>query len=103
MEAIAGIRFAITEIATLLKSNSFATKPRLIEQLQSDCTDKSLNSTDFTIIGDAFGPAIYLLKVLVRQHGFFCLNEVFHKYQWIVPKGLHTTDQVLMLSSNWIT
>ena len=91
LEAIARIRFIMMEIASSLDTGSLAKRPRLLLQLKDVYTDQIINNTctDFPVIGDAAGPAVYLLKVLVRQHGFHSLNKVFKQCQWIVPMGLH--------------
>ena len=72
-------------------------KPRLLQQLKSVCTDKIVNTT---ASGDVIGPAVYLLKVLVRQHGFHCLNKVFKQFKWIVPNGIHETDEQVYRDEN---
>ncbi len=77
------------EIAGFLERGNLAKNPRLLQKLKDIYTDMTVNTTDCSVIGDAAGPAVYLLKVLVRQHGFHSLNRVFKKCQWIIPKGLH--------------
>lgn len=70
-------------------------KPRLLQQLKIVCTDKIVNTTDS---GDVVGPTVYLLKVLVRQHGFHSLNKVFKQFPWIIPSCLHEAEQVYACS-----
>lgn len=103
LEGIAGMRFALMEAATLLHLMFHETFPRhqqqlafqLIQTTQDICTDHNINTSDFTV--DAVGPALYLLKLLVRQYGFNFLKQVSAEYQWIVPAGLRTGNQVLAL------
>ena len=91
LEAIAQIRFIVTEIIDLIMAGCFAMKPNLLEQLESVCKDEIVN---FTASGDAIGPAVYLLKVFVRHHGFYSLNKAFQQFQWIIPSSLCETEQV---------
>lgn len=98
-EGVAGMRFALKEAATLLHSSidDQNTQLRLAFQLlrvtEEVCTDPDINTTDFTV-GDVVGPAVYLLKLLVRQYGFDCLTQICKKYPWVVPEGLRTPNQV---------
>ena len=106
LEGVAGIRFAIMEIANLLHSNYSndrsrkSTREKQLHyqalQLAEDlCTNPTINTSDFAASGgDVVGPAVYLIKLLVRQYGFACLKDIFKQYEWIIPEGLRTTDQV---------
>ena len=101
------MRFAIMEVSVLLRSDLItgtAMKSRLQQRLHSEimqlvevvCTDPVINTTDFAASGqDVVGPAVYLLKLLVRQYGFPILRQVSEQHPWIVPEGLHNTDQVV--------
>lgn len=102
------MRFSIMEISDLLHSdliNDIAKKSRLQQRLQSEimqlaegvCTDPVINTTDFAASGeDVVGPAVYLLKLLVRQYGFPSLKQVSEQHPWTMPEGLRTTDQVIV-------
>lgn len=106
LEGVAGFRFAFMEIASLLHSNfvdDTIKKSHLEQQLQFEimqladelCGDPVINTTDFSAgVDDVMGPAIYLLKLLVRQYGYPCLRHVSTLYPWIIPKGLDSSDQV---------
>ena len=103
LESIAGIRYAIAEVACLLNSTDVGNKSLIEQQQQYEliqlaeeiCTDSSINTTDFSASGeDVVGPAVYLLKLLVRRYGFPCLRKVSEQHQWIIPEGLITTDLV---------
>lgn len=109
LEGIAGIRFSIMEVANLLHSgfiDDTAKKSRPVQQVQfvimqlaeELCVDPAINTTDFAA-SDVVGPAIYLLKLLVRQFGFPCLKHVSEHCQWIIPEDLRIADQVLLYSS----
>ena len=99
------MRFSIVEIASLLHSDCIVGTVRKSQRLQFQimqlaqgvCTDPAINTTHF---GDkaenVVGPAVYLLKLLVRQYGFPCVKQVSERYQWIVPEDLRTADQVVI-------
>ena len=94
LEAIAGIRFAFLEIANLLHSEREDCID-LFELARDVCTDPAINTSDFTVNDrDVVGPAVYLLKLLVRKYGFPCLKQVYEKFNWIIPEGLRETNQV---------
>ena len=105
LEGVAGMRFAMMEVATVLHM-LFNMEQDLQQRLQfvklitpllniaeEVCGDEDINTTNFTV-GDAIGPAVYLLKLLVRQHGFDCLMRVSTEHQWVVPEGLRNAEQV---------
>lgn len=103
LEGVAGIRFAVMEVASLLHSHclnvaTVKTSPwqyQLIQCAEELCADPAVNTTDFTVSSeDVVGPAVYLLKLLVRKYGFPCLKQVSDQHQWIIPEGLRTADQV---------
>ena len=107
LEAVAGIRFALMEIANLLHSQCSGvrnhmyvgwrdlSKFELLQLAENVCTDPAINTSDFTVSGrDVVGPAVYLLKLLVRKYGFPCLKQVYEEFNWIIPEGLHETNQV---------
>jgi len=107
LEGVAGVRFALMEIAGLLHSSfvdDSVKKSPLEQQLQFEilqlaeefCVDPNINTSDFSTSEDVFGPAIYLLKLLVRQYGFPCLKYVSELHPWIIPEDLRTTDQVVI-------
>ncbi len=103
IEGIAGIRFAMGEVATLLHclGDQEVQVPqqlafRVLQVTEEVCTDPIINTTNF-IEGDVVGPALYLLKLLVRKYGFTFLKQVSEEYRWILPEGLHTANQVIIL------
>ena len=110
LEAVAGIRFSLMEIANLLHSQCSGAQDHfswhdqsefeLLQLAENVCTDPAINTKDFTVSGrDVVGPAVYLLKLLVRKYGFPCLKQVSGKLNWIIPKGLCTSDQVCINQS----
>ncbi len=106
LEAIAGIRFSMTETANLLHSqiiedNFDSLQLDLLELAEEVCTDPVINTTDFNISAvDCVGPGIYLLKLLVRQYGFTCLKEVSVRHPWLIPEGLHMNEVSLAKITN---
>ena len=91
------------EIAHLLHSEDTTTPKSqqqqrlefaLIRLAEEVCSDTVFNSTDFASGKDVVGPAVYLVKLLVRQYGFPCLDRVCQEQKWVVPEGLQTNDQV---------
>jgi hypothetical protein len=105
LEGVAGMRYAMMELATLLHSMFAVEQDRqqylqlvrlgnqLVQISKEVCTDPAINTTNFAE-GDVIGPAVYLLKLLVRQYGFGCLKKVSAEHEWLVPEGLRTSDQV---------
>lgn len=109
LEGVAGVRYAVMEIASIFHSGSIQDTVRrstqeqqlqvhLLQQAEELCADPVVNTTDFSASDeDVVGPAVYLLKILVRQYGFPCLKQVFEQYNWVIPEGLRTIDQVPLL------
>lgn len=100
LEGVAGMRFALKESANLLHYSQTDDQHtlicqafQLIQVTEDVCTDPHINTADFSI-GDAVGPAVYLLKLLARQYGFDVLNNICSKYPWVIPGSLCTSDQV---------
>ena len=108
LQGLARVRFAIWEIAALLHSHFGQegktellyvqlsdNENKLMQLAKKVCTDPSINSTNFrSKNADMSGPAIYLLKLLVRQYGFSLLKQASEKFVWIIPEGLRTADLV---------
>ena len=70
----------------------------MIELTKEVCSDPAINTTNFAASDyDIVGPAVYLIKLLVRQYGFPCLRGVFINHNWIVPEDLRTANQVHFL------
>lgn len=105
LEGVAGARFALSEAANLLHSyystdgqtrtaSSAQLQFQLLQLTEDVCVEKLINTTDFMAKDvDIVGPAIYLLKLFVRQFGFQCLKSVSKKYQWVIPEGLRAVEQ----------
>ena len=52
------------------------------------CTESRINTIDTTGEANTTGPVVYLLKLLVRQAGFVCLNKIVQTRNWVVPHEL---------------
>ena len=100
LEAVAGIRYAMMEVAALLHSSQEGAQQQLTLQLmqvtEGICTDAVINTTDFTK-EDVVGPCMYLLKLIVRVYGRSSLQRLSGEYPWLIPQGLCTTNQVNLL------
>lgn len=107
LEGVAGMRFAMMEVAILLHMLFDNKEEQDLQQLvkigihllqiaEEVCGDFNINTTNFTV-GDAVGPAVYLLRLLVKQYGFDCLKNVSAECQWVVPEGLRAIDQVYII------
>lgn len=98
------MRFAMMEAAALLHwllSEQLTRQQNLLvfqlmQITEEVCTDPNINTTNF-VVGDVVGPAVYLLKLIVRQYGFNCLKQASVECQWVIPQGLRTADQVYPL------
>ncbi len=112
LEAVAETRFAMMEIANFIHSQfsdegrmrldrsmeESATVTTLMELAKSVCTDTVINTTTFSSRSwDVVGPAVYLLKLLMRQFSFSCLKQASEKYLWIVPDGLRNSNLVIVM------
>ena len=98
LESIAQIRFALSVVAELLfKQNQSGvtshgchthTAHFLIQVAKDYCTDDSVNDEDS-------GPAVYLVKLLVRQYGMSFLTTLTADpvNEWIVPPHLRGSDK----------
>ena len=83
------------EITHLLHSNYTDAQQQLIfdmRPVEELCADSRINTVASNT--DVVGPAVYLVKLLVRQYGFPCLKQVCEIHPWIIPEGLRTANQV---------
>lgn len=101
---MAGIRFALSEVASIqnfLFLNKEAERPQdtqlLVARLMQQAQDVCVRSTNLT---DLLGPAMFLLKKIVRQFGFPCLKFVTEEYEWIIPLNLRAKDEVCLYVYN---
>ena len=99
LAGVAGIRFAISEIASIqnfLFVNKDSERPQdiqlLVSRLMQQAQDICVCSTN---PNDLSGPAVFLLKIIVRQFGFPCLKSVSEEYEWVIPMSLRTKDEVI--------
>ena len=96
LESIAQIRFALSVVAELLfKQNQIRvarvchthTAHLLIQAAKDYCTDDNINDEDS-------GPAVYLVKLLVRQYGMSFITTLTAdptSMKWIVPPHLRVS------------
>ncbi len=93
LEAVAGVRYALSILAKQLKKDDIksATMLRIAKDL---CMDTRLNIIDPSGRVDTTGPVLYLVKLLVRQFGLDCLKNVSQAYPWVIPESLRRADNV---------
>ena len=92
LEAIAKARYALSVVAENLKDNQL--DGDLLRIAHALCTDRQVNTIDVTGKADTTGPVVYLLKLLVRQFGFPCLQLVSQSHPWVIPQELKRGDDV---------
>ena len=92
LEAVAEIRLALSVLAEQLKSDRV--NNTLLKVARDMCMDTRVNVIDPTGRVDATGPVLYLMKLIVRQFGFPCLQTVCQAQPWVIPEGLRKTDNV---------
>jgi len=97
IEGVAKVRFALSVVAEQLHKH-VTMKPALLHAVRTVCTDPSINHIGDTGQTDTTGPALYLLRLIVRQFGFPYLTEVSVEHPWVVPHELKTADEVTMLT-----
>ena len=102
LESVAAIRFAIMEVARVLyflfsiKGVDESHKiQQLVSRLMQHTEEICVNATDTS---DISGPALYLLKMIVRQFGFPCLNYLSEDFEWIIPNNLRDNTKVCFLT-----
>ena len=67
---------------------------RLLHITHDLCVDHRVNVVDPTGRVDTTGPALYMLKLLIRQFGYSCLKAVSTSHPWIIPEELRKGDEV---------
>ena len=98
LTGVAGIRFAISEIASI-HHHLFSVRDagvsqdiqRLVSRLMQQAQGVCISTTN---LNDLVGAVAFLLKMIVRQFGFPCLKYVSEQYEWIIPVSLRTKDEV---------
>ena len=98
LESVAQIRFALSVVAELLFKQNQSGVPShgchthtahfLIQVAKDYCTNDNINDEDS-------GPAVYLVKLLVRQYGMSFLTTLTADpaMEWIVPQHLRGSDE----------
>ncbi len=64
---------------------------------QKICLDPVINVTDSSYGKDVMGPAIYLVKLLVRDFGSASLVKISSIHKWIIPDSLKYSNQVSLM------
>ena len=89
LQAVAGVRFGLSVAAEQLKNGHV--DERLLRATYELCIDRRVNVVDSV---DTTGPLLYLVKLLIRQFGYPCLEAVCKVYPWILPEELKKSDTV---------
>ena len=103
LEAIGKLRFSFTVVADLLYT-AVSTEGHdgldgaakdLVQAAQKICTDTKVNQT-------ATGPAIFLLKQVVKQFGYTCLEKLAKSdaFSWVLPQHLNPPDTEVYQETN---
>ena len=92
LEAVAGVRLSLSVLAQELKSDCVSNT--LLRVARDLCMDTRVNVIDPTGRVDTTGPVLYLMRLLVRQYGFTCLQSVSQAHPWVVPESLRRVDNV---------
>ncbi len=123
LEGVAQVRYALSVVAELLDkktiegaSTSALQYPeqlgvfanQLLTTARDACCDTAVNHIDTLGCIDTAGPAVYLLKLLVRHHGTHCLQKIISTptldCSWVVPHELQKSEEVYFeqLPCHWI-
>ena len=108
LEGVAKLRYGLLVVANLLQqrvnslggasSTSHAqvifgsAANQLLEEARRVCSVRSVNTFDTSGHGNTTGPAVYLMKLIVRQGGFGELKKVAETDQWVVPESLRQEE-----------
>ena len=106
LEAVSKLRYSLSVVAELLYTQLTAERQQqythdallLLEEAKRCCFIPQLNE-------DEAGPAVYLVKLLMRQYGPSFLSRVCDHTEllWVVPEHLRQTDEVPHGNFNYIT
>ena len=102
LEDIGHLRYGLSVVATILHSEVTAaqesiTAPNLLRVAREICADDNINVISQSL---CTGPAVFLVKTLVRQYGNSCLESVFVNHSWVVPDALQNKSKVMLLISS---
>lgn len=56
------------------------------------CTQRRINAIDTSGKSNSIGPAVYLLRLLIHQVGFSCLETIVNKHTWLLPPEVQYTE-----------
>ena len=86
------MRFALGVVAEMLCTQSPRGRlqiTKLLEVARAIVEDKTINQTDA-------GPAIYLLKVIVRRYGISFMIDLQKQHNWLVSSCFLKSEKVYM-------
>ena len=79
------MRFSLGVVAEVLCMRSpkrHVQITKLLEVTRAIVKDEAINQT-------GAGPAIYLLKLIVRRYGISFMNDLQKQHNWLVPSKVH--------------
>ena len=94
LQSVAGVRFGFSVVAKQLAQKHDQADDDLLKITRVLCRDLRVNVVEHT---DISGPALYLIKLLVRQFGLQCLQVVSETHSWIIPEELSSGNKVCCL------
>jgi len=87
------VRFALGVVAEVLCTRSqrgHVQITKLFEVARAIVEDRTINQT-------GAGPAIYLLKLIVRRYGISVMNDLQKQHNWLLPSSLPKSKKVHFL------
>ena len=84
------MRFALGVVAEVLctqRPTRHAQITKLLQVARAIVEDETINQT-------SAGPAIYLLKLIVRHYGISFMNDLQKQHNWLVPSSLPKSKKV---------
>ena len=89
LEGVAKIRCALSVVAEMLVEVPIDEVDQdLLKAAKSLCTNDVVNCIDTNELQNTVGPAIYLIKLLVRRYGMPYLKSACDVHDWIIPSAL---------------
>lgn len=96
LEAVALLRFGLSVIAKVLHSlvaqdEEQIIAPQSLQVARDACLDKRINTCNQSF---CTGPAIYLVRQLIRQYGATTFDRIVVNNPWVLPEVFQNRCQV---------
>ena len=92
LEGVAQVRLVFCMVGDLLGQPGYHIHPKLLKIAATLCNDTQLNSSPIA------GPAVFLVKYIVRKHGLSILRKVEKDHPWVVPDKLRQEVSILVFT-----